>query len=66
MKTDIKSLTFEQLNNEVRRLSLPSFRTKQIYKWLHESGASSFDEMSNISKQLREKLSDNYFCPKAH
>lgn len=61
MKTDIKSLTFEQLNNEVRRLSLPSFRTKQIYKWLHESGASSFDEMSNISKQLREKLSDNYY-----
>lgn len=61
MKTDIKSLTFEQLNNEVRRLSLPSFRTKQIYKWLHESGVSSFDEMSNISKQLREKLSDNYY-----
>ncbi|MCH5321045.1 MAG: 23S rRNA (adenine(2503)-C(2))-methyltransferase RlmN [Eubacterium sp.] len=61
MKTDIKSLTTEQLNTAVKELSLPSFRAKQIYKWLHESGCTSFDEMTNLGKDLREKLSDIYY-----
>ncbi|MGN1203335.1 MAG: 23S rRNA (adenine(2503)-C(2))-methyltransferase RlmN [Eubacterium sp.] len=61
MKTDIKSLTFEQLNNAVKDLSLPSFRTKQIYKWLHETGCTSFDEMTNISKDLRHRLSQDFY-----
>jgi len=61
MMIDIKSLTFEQLNNEIKNLSLPSFRTKQIYKWLHETGVSSFDEMTNLSKALRLKLSEKYY-----
>lgn len=61
MKTDIKALTFEQLNHAVKELSLPSFRAKQIYKWLHEAGCTSFDEMSNLSKDLRKKLSDTFY-----
>lgn len=61
MKTDIKSLTFEQLNKAVIDTGLPSFRAKQIFKWLHQSGVSSFDEMTNISKNLREKLNNNYY-----
>ena len=61
MKNDIKALTFEKLNTELSALSLPSFRTKQIFKWLHESGVKSFDEMTNISKDLRFKLSDKYY-----
>lgn len=58
---DIKSLTYEQLNNEIKNLSLPSFRAKQIYKWLHQTGVSSFDEMTNLSKELRLKLSEKYY-----
>lgn len=61
MKTDIKSLTYEQLNNKVTQLGLPSFRTKQIYKWLHQTGVSSFDEMTNISKDLRSRLENEFY-----
>ena len=61
--TDIKSLYFNELNEEVKKLALPNFRALQIYKWLHEAGVGSFDEMTNISKTLREKLNDNYFIP---
>lgn len=52
--TDIKSLDFDELNTALSSLSLPSFRTKQIYSWLHEKGVESFDEMTNLSKDLRE------------
>ena len=61
MKTDIKSLTLKQLNTVIKEMSQPSFRAKQIYKWLHGSGSTSFDEMTNLSKDLREKLSDIYY-----
>ena len=61
--TDIKSLTFDELNNEILSIGLPKFRTGQIYSWLHEKGVDSFDEMTNLSKDLREKLSQSYFIP---
>ena len=53
MKTDINSLTYEKLNSVIEELGQPTFRAKQIYTWLHKYGVSSFDEMTNISKQLR-------------
>lgn len=61
MKTDIKALTYEQLNNELADMSLPKFRVKQIFQWLHKYGCSSFDDMTNISKDLRGGLSEKYF-----
>lgn len=61
MKTDINSLTYEKLNSIIEELGQPTFRAKQIYAWLHKYGVSSFDEMTNISKQLREILADSYF-----
>lgn len=61
MKTDIKSLTLEQLNNELQSMSLQKFRAKQIFQWLHEYGCTSFDEMTNLSKELRERLSQRYY-----
>lgn len=61
MKTDIKSLTYTELVNETQKLGLKPFRAKQIYSWLHKFGAVSFDEMSNISKDLRNTLDENYF-----
>lgn len=59
--TDIKSLNFEELINEITKLGLPKFRAGQIYQWLHKNGVGSFDEMTNISKDLREKLKEDYF-----
>ena len=58
-KIDIKSMLFDELSDELREFKLPSFRVKQIFTWLHK-GVSSFDEMTNISKDLREKLNAGY------
>ena len=60
-KIDIKSLSFEELNKVVQDLGEKSFRAKQIYEWLHVKLASSFDEMSNLSIALREKLKEQCF-----
>ncbi len=59
--TDIKALEFEQLNTMLQKLSLPKFRTVQIFSWLHKYGVDSFDEMTNISKDIRKKLSENFY-----
>lgn len=61
--TDIKSLTFDELSNALLNLNLPKFRTEQIYKWLHQQGVHSFDEMTNVSKELRAKLKECFFIP---
>ena len=61
MMIDIKSLNFDELNNEVLKLGIPKFRTKQIYEWLHKKGVFTFDEMSNLSKDLRNELKNKYF-----
>lgn len=66
MKIDIKALTFEQLNNEVIELGLPTFRSKQIFKWLHKIGVTSFDEMTDIGKDLRARLSDKFYISSCH
>ncbi len=64
-KTDIKSMYFDELSESLKSLGLPSFRTKQVWQWLHQKGVVSFDEMTNLSKQLRDTLSEEYvikFC----
>jgi 23S rRNA (adenine2503-C2)-methyltransferase len=57
---DIKSLYPEELAQELKALGLPAFRAKQIYEWLHVKLASSYDEMTNLSKDLRETLKEKY------
>ena len=59
MKTDIKSLDLSELTSQIQMLGEPAFRGKQVFSWLHK-GAVSFDEMSNLSKPLREKLNERY------
>lgn len=61
--TDIKSLSFDELKTELSDLGEPSFRAEQIYRWLHLNGVTSFDEMTNLSKDLRSKLAENYYIP---
>lgn len=61
MKKDIKSLSYDELNYEIACLGLPKFRAKQIFEWLHKFGVSSFDEMSNISKELRGTLAESFY-----
>ena len=56
-KIKLKDFSLSELENFVVSLGEPKFRAKQIYKWLYEK-VSSFDEMTNIPKSLREKLSE--------
>ena len=60
MKKDLKSLNLEQLTEELLNIGEKKFRAKQVYSWIHEKLVDSFDEMTNLSKDLREKLKDNY------
>lgn len=60
MKEDIKSLYIPQLQTILTEMGEQSFRAGQIFKWLH-SGATSFSEMTDLSKALREKLEDRFF-----
>lgn len=55
-KKDIRSYTFTKLKEEMDLLGEKAFRSKQIYEWLHVKLADDFEEMSNLSKPLREKL----------
>lgn len=64
-KKDILSLTFEELQSEIEALGEKKFRASQIYKWLHCDTVKDFDEMTNLSKQLRDKLTDNYYIASA-
>ena len=53
--TDIKSMTQEELGSFLKSLGQPAFRAKQVFTWLHR-GVTSFDEMTNLPKTLREQL----------
>ena len=56
--TDIKSMNIEELKELMTELGDKPFRAKQVYSWLHEHLVTSYDEMTNLPKALREKLSD--------
>lgn len=60
MRKDIRSFTYEQLQEEMITIGEKAFRAKQIYEWLHVKLADHFDEMTNLSKSLREKLESLY------
>lgn len=58
---DIKSLYLEELEQEIAALGQKAFRAKQIYQWLHQKLVTDFDEMTNLPKDLREKLRAEFF-----
>lgn len=53
--TDIKSMNPTELATFFKELGQPTFRSKQVFQWLHQ-GVRSFDEMTNLPKPLRETL----------
>src|SRR5690606_23863265 len=57
---DIRSLSLDQLKEKLVDMGEQAFRAKQIYEWLWQKSATNFDEMSNLSKALREKLKANF------
>lgn len=59
MKQDIKSMTLQEITVALKEMGEPSFRAKQVYVWLHR-GVKSFDDMTNISKDLRARLAKQF------
>lgn len=60
-KININELTLEELEKYIESLNEKKFHATQIFKWLHKVGVTSFDDMTDISKSLREKLKENTY-----
>lgn len=59
-KTDIKSLTLQELKEEMTARGEKAFRAAQMYEWMHVKLARNFDEMTNLSKAFREDCKVRY------
>lgn len=57
-KADLKSMNLAEMTEFIVSIGEKPFRAKQVYQWIHEKQADSFDEMTNISKKMRESLAD--------
>ncbi len=60
---NIRQLTFEELSNYFEQLGEKKFRAKQVYEWLWQKHAHSFEAMTNLSKELRTKLDEHFILP---
>lgn len=60
-KQNIRNLSFEELKKSLLDLNEKAFRAKQVYEWLWKKNASTFDEMTNLGKGLRDLLNEHYF-----
>ena len=56
---NLKNLTLPELAETIKALGQPPFRAKQVYSWLHK-GVRSYEEMTNLPKNLRDRLGENY------
>ena len=57
-KTDIKGLTLGELSQSLEPFGLERYRAGQIFEWLQVKGVSSFSQMTNLPKNLRQGLQD--------
>ena len=63
VKKNIRELSLEALENYIQELGDKRFRAKQIYEWLWQKHAHTFDAMTNLSKDLRTRLSQDFELP---
>ncbi len=59
-KQSIYSLRFDEMQNWLVEQGQQKFRAKQIFEWLYQKRVDSIDEMTNLSKDLRQLLKDNF------
>lgn len=60
MKKNIRNYDLNDLKQEMIQIGQKPFRAEQIFKWLNQEKVSSFDEMTNLSLELREQLAEDY------
>lgn len=58
-RPDLKSMSLEELQLFLQEMGEASYRAKQIFDWIHKKTVEDIEEMTNLSKSLREKLADN-------
>lgn len=61
-KVDLKTLDFQEMKAEMAKIGEKPFRAGQIYQWIHQKLADSPNEMTNLSKNLRDTLTEHYDC----
>lgn len=59
-KNDIRQMSLPELTEWFKQEGEKPFRAKQVYEWLWQKSATDFDDMTNLSLQLREKLQNNF------
>ena len=59
-KTDIRSLSLDELKEKTVAIGGKSFLASQIFSWLHNKTVISFDDMTNVSKEMRKTLDENF------
>ena len=57
---NIKDYNIDELKQELIKLGEKPYRAEQIFKWIYQENVESFDKMTNLSLDLREKLKQNY------
>ena len=57
---NIKDYNIEQLKNELINLGEKPYRAEQIFSWIYKENVTSFDEMTNLSIELRDKLKKEF------
>lgn len=65
-KTDIKSLSLEELQREMEQMGEKKFRAAQLYEWIHKKLARDFSKMTNLSLSLREKCREHFDLATLH
>ena len=62
-QNNIRYLSLEELTTYFQTIGEKKFRAKQVWEWLWQKHAKSFEDMTNLSKELRESLSTNFSLP---
>lgn len=60
---NIRQLTLQEMENFFETIGEKKFRAKQVWEWLWQKHAQSFADMTNLSKELRQKLGENFSLP---
>lgn len=60
MRKNIKNFDLEDLKEELKSINEKSYRAEQLFKWIYQDKVASFEEMTNLSLDLRKKLDENY------